>query len=44
MGQARLKDKVAIVSGAGTRGPMPGTGQATAMLFARPCAKTHSLA
>ena len=35
MAKARLKDKVAIVSGAGTRGPMPGTGQATAILFAR---------
>ena len=31
----RLEDKVAIVTGAGTRGPMPGTGQATAVLFAR---------
>jgi NAD(P)-dependent dehydrogenase (short-subunit alcohol dehydrogenase family) len=31
----RLEDKVAIVTGAGTRGPMPGTGQATAILFAR---------
>lgn len=32
---ARLQGKVAIVSGAGTRGPMPGTGQATAILYAR---------
>ncbi|MCY4540398.1 MAG: SDR family NAD(P)-dependent oxidoreductase [Chloroflexi bacterium] len=39
MAEARLKDKVAIVSGAGTRGPMPGTGQATAILFARHGAK-----
>ncbi len=31
----RLQDKVAIVTGAGTRGPMPGVGQATAILFAR---------
>lgn len=35
----RLQDKVAIVTGAGTRGPMPGTGQATAILFARHGAK-----
>ena len=35
MPEPRLKDKVAIVSGAGSRGPMPGTGQATAILFAR---------
>ena len=40
MSQPRLKDKVAIVSGAGSRGPMPGTGQATAILFAREGAKT----
>ncbi len=39
MSEARLKDKIAIVSGAGTRGPMPGTGQATAILFARQGAK-----
>ena len=39
MAEQRLKDKVAIVSGAGTRGPMPGTGQATAILFARQGAK-----
>lgn len=31
----RLAGKTAIVTGAGTRGPMPGTGQATAILFAR---------
>lgn len=31
----RLEDKVAIVTGAGTSGPMPGTGQATSILFAR---------
>lgn len=35
MSNNRLQDKVAIVTGAGTRGPMPGTGQATAILFAR---------
>jgi len=35
MNEKRLQDKVAIVTGAGTRGPMPGTGQATAILFAR---------
>ena len=39
MAEQRLKDKVAIVSGAGTRGPMPGTGQATAILYARHGAK-----
>ena len=39
MSQPRLKDKIAIVSGAGSRGPMPGTGQATAILFAREGAK-----
>ena len=33
--QKRLQDKVAIVTGAGTSGPMPGTGQATAILLAR---------
>ena len=31
----RLEGKVAVVTGAGTSGPMPGTGQATAILFAR---------
>ncbi|MEZ4870252.1 MAG: SDR family NAD(P)-dependent oxidoreductase [Caldilineaceae bacterium] len=31
----RLQNKVAIVTGAGTRGPAIGTGQATALLFAR---------
>ena len=31
----RLKDKVAIVTGAGTRGPGLGNGKATAILFAR---------
>jgi len=35
MTDKRLQGKVAIVTGAGTRGPMPGTGQATAILFAR---------
>ncbi len=35
MNNKRLQDKVAIVTGAGTRGPMLGTGQATAILFAR---------
>ncbi|MEM7343098.1 MAG: SDR family oxidoreductase [Chloroflexota bacterium] len=39
MNDKRLQDKVAIVTGAGTRGPMPGTGQATAILFARQGAK-----
>ena len=39
MSADRLKGKVAIVSGAGTRGPMLGTGQATAILFARQGAK-----
>ena len=39
MAEQRLKDKVSIVSGAGTRGPMPGTGQATAILYARHGAK-----
>lgn len=39
MSGRRLHDKVAIVTGAGTRGPMPGTGQATATLFARHGAK-----
>ena len=39
MNANRLQDKVAIVTGAGTRGPMPGTGQATAILFARHGAK-----
>jgi NAD(P)-dependent dehydrogenase (short-subunit alcohol dehydrogenase family) len=31
----RLEGKAAVVTGAGTRGPMEGTGQATAILFAR---------
>src|SRR5262245_27487562 len=31
----RLKDKVAIVTGAGSRGPGLGNGKATAILFAR---------
>jgi NAD(P)-dependent dehydrogenase (short-subunit alcohol dehydrogenase family) len=35
MNEQRLQGKTAIVTGAGTRGPMPGTGQATAILFAR---------
>ena len=35
----RLKDKVAIVTGAGTRGPGLGNGKATAILFAREGAK-----
>lgn len=39
MSNKRLQDKVAIVTGAGTRGPMPGTGQATAILFGRMGAK-----
>lgn len=39
MSNQRLQEKVAIVTGAGTRGPMPGTGQATAILFAQQGAK-----
>lgn len=39
MSQQRLHGKVAIVTGAGMRGPMVGTGQATAVLFARQGAK-----
>ena len=39
MNNKRLQGKVAIVTGAGTSGPMPGTGQATAILFARQGAK-----
>lgn len=35
MSDKRLQGKTAIVTGAGTRGPMVGTGQATAILFAR---------
>jgi NAD(P)-dependent dehydrogenase (short-subunit alcohol dehydrogenase family) len=35
----RLQDKVAIVSGAGSRGPGMGNGKATAILFAREGAK-----
>ena len=35
----RLEGKVAIVTGAGTRGALAGTGQATAILFARQGAK-----
>ncbi len=35
MSEKRLQGKTAIVTGAGTRGPMVGTGQATAILFAR---------
>lgn len=35
----RLKDKVAIVTGAGSRGPGIGNGKATAVLFAREGAK-----
>jgi NAD(P)-dependent dehydrogenase (short-subunit alcohol dehydrogenase family) len=35
----RLKDKVAIVAGAGSRGPGLGNGKATAILFAREGAK-----
>jgi NAD(P)-dependent dehydrogenase (short-subunit alcohol dehydrogenase family) len=33
--RSRLQNKVAIVTGAGTRGPAIGTGQAMATLFAR---------
>ena len=39
MNGTRLAGKVAIVTGAGSAGPMPGTGQATAVLFARQGAK-----
>lgn len=35
MSDKRLQGKTAIVTGSGTRGPMVGTGQATAILFAR---------
>ena len=35
----RLKDKVAIVTGAGSRGPGMGNGKAAAILFAREGAK-----
>ena len=35
----RLKDKVALVSGAGSSGPGWGNGKATAVLFAREGAK-----
>jgi len=35
----RLKDKVAIITGAGSRGPGIGNGKATAILFAREGAK-----
>ena len=35
----RLKDKMALVSGAGSRGPGWGNGKATAVLFAREGAK-----
>jgi NAD(P)-dependent dehydrogenase (short-subunit alcohol dehydrogenase family) len=35
----RLKDKVALVSGAGSSGPSWGNGKATAVLFAREGAK-----
>ena len=35
----RLKDKVAIVTGAGSRGPGIGNGKAAAILFAREGAK-----
>lgn len=37
--QPRLKDKVAIVTGAGSRGPGTGNGKAAAILFAREGAK-----
>lgn len=39
MSEARLKDKIAIVSGAGSSGPLAGVGDATAILFARQGAK-----
>ena len=39
MSEARLKDKIAIVSGAGSSGSMAGVGDATAILFARQGAK-----
>ena len=39
MGDARLKDKIAIVSGAGSSGSLAGVGDATAILFARQGAK-----
>jgi NAD(P)-dependent dehydrogenase (short-subunit alcohol dehydrogenase family) len=37
--EKRLQDKVALVTGAGARGSLTGTGQATAILFARHGAK-----
>ena len=39
----RLKDKVAIVTGAGSSGPGWGNGKATAVLFAREGAKVFAL-
>ena len=38
----RLKDKVALVSGAGSSGPGGGNGNATAVLFAREGAKVFA--
>ena len=37
--ELRLRDKVAIITGAGSSGPGIGNGKATAMLFARQGAK-----
>jgi NAD(P)-dependent dehydrogenase (short-subunit alcohol dehydrogenase family) len=39
----RLKDKVALVTGAGSIGPGWGNGKATAVLFARECAKVFGV-
>ncbi len=39
MAEKRLNDKVALVTGAGSRGSLTGTGEATAILFARHGAK-----
>ena len=39
MAEKRLDDKVALVTGAGSRGSLTGTGEATAILFARHGAK-----
>jgi NAD(P)-dependent dehydrogenase (short-subunit alcohol dehydrogenase family) len=41
--KARLKDKVAIVTGAGSSGPGWGNGKATAVLFAREGAKVFAV-
>lgn len=40
---ARLKDKVAIITGAGSSGPGCGNGKATAVLYAREGAKVFAV-